>query len=198
VQDEVARKVVSELAVALTTPETERLARKHTKNFEAYDMYLMQGKQDDAVAAAEKAATLAPGDAMTIKWLGHYLHWAGRGEEAVATIKKSMELDPMGSRQDQGYLDFLGWACFTAGLYEESISNMKKAREEFGSIKTRDPFLIASYSMLGRMDEAQEAARQWLKIDPTFSLSSWPHARLYKRAEDSERLLGASRKAGLK
>ena len=40
VQDEVTRKVVSELAVALTTTESERLSRKHTNNFEAYDTYL--------------------------------------------------------------------------------------------------------------------------------------------------------------
>ena len=40
VQDEVTRKVVSELALALTTTESERLLRKHTENFEAYDMYL--------------------------------------------------------------------------------------------------------------------------------------------------------------
>ena len=40
VQDEVTRKVVSELAIALTTTESERLPRKHTENFEAYDMYL--------------------------------------------------------------------------------------------------------------------------------------------------------------
>ena len=285
VQDEVARKVVSELAVALTTTETERLARKHTNNFEAYDTYLKgrresyviregnhlkameyfrrtvdldpnfaggygylsfllnrgirlgwsvspredlekafdlarkaiavddtfplaytslanaylaQGKHDDAVVAAERAASLAPGDAMTIKWLGYYLHWAGRGEEAVTALKKSIEMDPLGYLRDQGYLDFLGWACFTAGLYEESIANMKKAIEKYGSLTSRDPWLIASYSKLGRMEEARESALHWLKTDPNFSLASWTFGSMYRRHEDSERLLGALRKAGLK
>ena len=46
VQDEVARKVVSELAVALTVPETLRLARRHTKNFEAYDTYLKARREN--------------------------------------------------------------------------------------------------------------------------------------------------------
>ena len=40
VQDEVTRKVVSELAIALTATESDRLPRKHTESFEAYDMYL--------------------------------------------------------------------------------------------------------------------------------------------------------------
>ena len=158
----------------------------------------MQGKHDDAVAAAEKAATLAPGDTITLKWLGYYLAWAGRGKEGVTTLKKAMELDPVLAEQDQGYLDFMGMACFLAGLYEESISVEKKTIEKNGSMTSRDPFLIASLSMLGRMDEAGEAARQWLKVDPTFTLPLWPYARQCRIPEDSERLLGALRKAGLR
>jgi adenylate cyclase len=286
VQDEITRKVVSELAIALTTTESERVARKHTENFETYDMYLrakrerqlikkenhlkaiemfqrlidldpnfaggyeglafllsrgirlgwsgsprqdlkkafelaqkaisvddkfawsymalasvylMQGKHDDALAAANAAATILPGESETLVWLGFYLNWVGRGEEAVAAVKKSMELNPMYlSGRNPTYLDFMAMACFTAGLYEESISNMKKVIERFGSSANRDPFLIASYSMLGRMEEAKELAQQWLKAHPSFTLSSWEFGRLYKRPEDSERLYGALRKAGLK
>jgi adenylate cyclase len=284
VQDEVTRKVVSELAVALTATESDRLIRKHTENFEAYDtyirakrerevhkkentlkaiemcqrvidldpnfaggyelqsfllsrgvrfgwfpredlkkafelaqkaisvdykfpashmalasVYLMQGKHDDALAAANRAANIQLGDSDTIVWLGYYLNWVGRGEEAVAAVKKSRELNPMYLYGEYPvYLDFMSHACFTAGLYEESISNMMKAIELFGSSVSRDPFLIASYSMLGRMDEAKEHIQQLLKINPTFSLSSWNLGRLYKRSEDSERLYEALRKAGLK
>jgi adenylate cyclase len=286
VQDEVTRKVVSELAIALTTSETERVARKHTENFEAYDMYLrtkrelyvpkkenhlkaiemsqriidldpkfaggyemlgflltkgirfgwsgspredlekafelakkavsvddkfpaaymalasvylMQGKHDDALAAANRAATLLPGDSDTLMYVGFYLQWVGRGKEAVEAVKKSLELNPKYSNgRSPTYLAFMGQVCFTAGLYEESISNIKKVKEIFGSAPSWDPFLIASYSMLGRMEEAKESAQQWLKADPTFSLSSWQYGRLYKRSEDSERLLDALRKAGLK
>jgi adenylate cyclase len=284
VQDEVTRKVVSELAIALTTIESDRLPRKHTENFEAYDMYLRakreqyvhrkentlkgiemcqrvidldpnfaggyqlqsfllsrgvrfgwfpqedlekafelaqkaisvddkfpashmalasvyfgQGKYDDALAAANRAVNIVPGDSDTIVWLGYYLNRAGREVEAIEVIKKARELNPMYlSGGYPVYVDFMAMACFTAGLYEEAISNMKKAIEIYGSSVTRDPFLIASYSMLGRMEEAKETAQQWLKINPTFSLSSWQTGRLYKRSEDSERLYEALRKAGLK
>jgi adenylate cyclase len=276
VQDEVTRKVVSELAIALTTTESERVARKHTENFETYDMYLrakreryvvkkenhlkaiemsqrvidldpnfaggyeilaflltrgirfgwsgspredlekafelaqkaisvddkfpasymalasvylMQGKHDDALAAANRAANIQPGDSDTIVWLGYYLQWVGRGEEAVTAVKKSIELNPMYlSGGYPVYVDFMGQTCFTAGLYEEAISNMKKAIELYGPSVHRYQFVIASYSMLGRMDEAKEHVQQLLKINPTFSLSSWNYGRLYE----------ALRKAGLK
>ncbi len=285
VQDEVTWKVVSELAVALTATESDRLPRKHTENFEAYDtylrakkelyghkkkdtlkaiemsqrvidldpnfaggyqmqsfllsrairfalsdspredlekalklaqkaisvddkfplsymalasVYLMQGKHEDALAAANRAAALLPGDSDTIVWLGYYLNWVGRGEEAVAAVKKARELNPMYLYGGWPvYHDFMAHACFTAGLYEDSISSMKKAIEMFGPSTTRNPFLIASYSMLGRKEEAKESAQQWLKANPKFSLSSWKFGRLYKRSEDKDRLYEALRKAGL-
>jgi len=286
VQDEVTQRVVSELAVALTATESERLARKHTENFEAYDLYLqakrarhvnkkethfkaiemsqrvieldpgfaggyqnlshllskgirfgwsespsadlvkalelaqkaisvddrfpasyislasvylMQGKHDDALVAANKAASIVPGDSETMLWVGSCLHWVGRGGEAIEAVKKAIELNPnyLYGREPR-YLDYLGLACFTAGLYEESISNLKRSMERHGSSVSRDPFLIASYSMLGRMEEAKQAAQQLLKAYPAFSLSSWKFGRMYKRSEDSERLYEALRKAGLK
>jgi tetratricopeptide (TPR) repeat protein len=121
--------------------------------------------------------------------LGYYLQWVGRGEEAVTAVKKSIELNPMYlSGGYPVYVDFMGQTCFTAGLYEEAISNMKKAIELYGPSVHRYQFVIASYSMLGRMDEAKEHVQQLLKINPTFSLSSWNYGRLYE----------ALRKAGLK
>ncbi|MEW6668377.1 MAG: tetratricopeptide repeat protein [Thermodesulfobacteriota bacterium] len=285
VQDDVTRKVVSELAIALTATETERLLRKYTENFEAYDLhlralavcavpkkesdlkamemlrqvikldpnfpsgysylsfvlsrgirfgwsaspredlekafelarkaislddkypfpyfslasvYLMQGKHDDALAAMNTGVSMLPGNDTMMVFLGYYLNWVGRGEEAIAAVKKSMELNPMYlNGRSPLYLDTMGHACFTAGLYEESISNLKKSVEKYGSGANRDPFLIASYSMLGRMDEAKEAAQEWLKANPTFTLSSYGFGRLYKRPEDRDRLFEALRKAGL-
>jgi len=286
VQDEVTRKVVSELAVALTTNESARLPRKHTENFEAYDTYLradresdvlkkenqlkaiemsqrvieldpkfaggyqlqsfvlsrgirfgfsaspkedlekayelaqkaisvddefpasymalasaclMQRKHDEAVDAANRAATLVPGDSDTILFYGFYLHWAGRGQEAVEAVRKSMELNPMYLQgRFPGYLDFMGMACFTAGLYEEAIEAWKKAIDRYGNAVPRYPFLIASYVSLGKEEEAKEAVQQVLKINPNFSLESWKYGRGYKNPEDIERLYGALGKAGLK
>ena len=285
VQDEVTKKVVSELAVTLTATESDRLPRKHTENFEAYDMYLRakketyvqkkentlkaieisqrimdldpnfaggyqiqsfllsrgirfgwsespredledalrlaqkaisvddkfplsyialasvyltQGKHDDALAAANTAAAILPGDSDTIVWLGYYLHWVGRTEEAITAIKKSRELNPMYLYGGWPvYLASMGFACFTAGLYEESVWNIKKAIERFGSSVVWDPFMIASYIMLGRKEEAKKSAQQLLNAVPTFSLSSWKIGRLYKKSEDSERLYEALRETEL-
>ncbi len=286
VQDDVTQKVVAELAVALTATETERMYRKHTENFEAYDLYLRalrmsmavgskekqlnavklfervieldpnfaggyanisfilsrnvrngfsdspredlakaydlaqkavstddtftagyealasvyltRGQQDEALAAARTALTLVPGDAQAYLWLGFYLHWAGRGEEAVEAIKKARQLNPKYLEgRNPWYLTFMGFACFTAGLYEEASDAMKQCIDRYGPNVPRQSFLIASYIMLGRDEEARATAHQFLKINPKFTLKSWKLARMYKNPEDTERLLNALRKAGL-
>ena len=286
VQDEVTKKVVSELAVSLTVNESDRLERKHTNNFKAYEMFLrarretvglkkenylkaiemsqrvieldpnfaggyawlsyviglgvrygysispsqdvekafamakkavsvdetyggsyialadafmMKRKHDHALSAINTAVSIQPGDAYTHLFLGWYLHWAGRGEEAIEAIKKAQQLDPRYQyARTPAYLDFMGAACFTAGLYEESIANWKKAMDRFGPQPVRQAFITASYSELGRGEEAISMAKQLLKTNPKFSISSWNLARLYKNPEDTERLLNALRKAGLK
>jgi len=58
--------------------------------------------------------------------------------------------------------------------------------------------VVASYGMLGRMAEAKESAQQWLRANPSFTLSSWGSGHLYKRPEDRERLYEALSGAGLK
>jgi len=286
VQDEVSDKVVSELAVALTATESERQARKHTDNFEAYDMYLrarrahdgvkkedhikakefaqkaieldprfaggyvvlsyvmsrsvrfgfsaspkedlkeayelaqkavsvdetfaeghlalasaylMEKRHDDAVASAMAATRIQPGDAYAQTQLGFFLHWAGRGKEAVVAIKKGRELNPKYlTGRDPIYVTFMAFACFTAGLYEEAAEEMRQSINRYGPAVPRHPFLIASYVCSGKEAEAKAAVQELLKINPKFSLESWRYGRTYKNSEDIERLYGALRKAGLK
>jgi adenylate cyclase len=286
VQDEITQKVVSELAATLKASEGERLMRKSTENFEAYDMslralrefyglkrenllkaqelsqevieldpnfaagytllslsltsgirfgfstspredvekafelakkavsvddtfalgylalasaYLMKRRHDEALAAITAAVRIRPGASVVYLWLGFYLHWMGRGEEAVQAVKKAQQLDPkyLYSRHP-AYLDFMGYALFTASLYEESIAAWKEAIDHFGPMVIRQAFLAASYSELGREEEARATAQQLLEANPKFLLSSWELARTYKNRKDTERLLNALRKAELK
>ncbi|MFC1580324.1 tetratricopeptide repeat protein, partial [Thermodesulfobacteriota bacterium] len=54
VQDDVTQKVVAELAVALTVNEYDRVVRKHTENFEAYDLFLKARNLAMAVGSKKK------------------------------------------------------------------------------------------------------------------------------------------------
>ena len=122
----------------------------------------------------------------------------GRGDEAVKAVKKAQQLNPKWQSDPLAWLmDFMGFACFTAGRYEESIAAWKQAIDRYVPFIVRDSFLTAAYSEAGRDDEAKAMAQQLLKRHPNFTLSSWNLARTYKNPEDTERLLNALRKAGL-
>jgi tetratricopeptide (TPR) repeat protein len=159
----------------------------------------MKRRHDEALAAITAAVRIRPGASVVYLWLGFYLHWMGRGEEAVQAVKKAQQLDPkyLYSRHP-AYLDFMGYALFTASLYEESIAAWKEAIDHFGPMVIRQAFLAASYSELGREEEARATAQQLLEANPKFLLSSWELARTYKNRKDTERLLNALRKAELK
>jgi len=160
--------------------------------------YLMKKQHDDALAAAIKATRLQPGDSFAQVWVGFYLHWAGRGAEAVEAIKKARQLNPKFLEGgDPSYLVFMGYAAFTAGFYEEAIEAMKQCIDRFGSSVSRHAFLIASYIELGREEEARAAAQELLKMNPKFSLSTWRYGRNYKNPADVDRLHNALRKADL-
>jgi adenylate cyclase len=161
-------------------------------------IYLMKKQHDDAVAAAIKAMRLQPGDSFAHVWVGFYNHWAGRGEEAVAAIKIARQLNPKFIEgRDPSYLAFMGFAAFTAGFYEEAIEAMKLCISRFGPAVPRHPFLIASYILIDRREEARAAAQELLKMNPKFSLSSWRYGHNYKNPADVDRLYNALRKAGL-
>ena len=160
--------------------------------------YLMKRRHEDALAATSAAVRIEPGGYNSNMWLGFYLHWMGRGEEAVEAVKKAQQLNPKWKSDPLPWLlDFMGFATFTAGRYEESIAAWKQVIDRFGPMELREAFLTAAYSELGRDDEAKAMAQQLLKRHPEFSLSSFNLARTYKNPEDTERLLNALRKAGL-
>ncbi len=166
--------------------------------FSLASAYLMKRQHEDALAAASEAVRIEPGGYDSNMYLGFYLHWLGRGEEAVNALKKAQQLNPKYlSDRVPWIMDFMGMAFFTASRYEESIATWKQVLDRFGPLELREGFLTAAYSELGRDDEAKEMAQQLLKRHPNFSLSSWKYARAYKNPEDTERLLNALRKAGL-
>jgi tetratricopeptide (TPR) repeat protein len=161
--------------------------------------YLMKRQHEDALAAASEAVRIEPGGYNSNMWLGYYLHWMGRGDEAVQAVKKAQKLNPKYLNDRVPWiLDFMGMACFTAGRYEESIATWRQVLDRFGPLELREGFLTAAYSEAGRDDEAKAMAQQLLKRHPNFSVSSWKYARTYKNPEDTERLLNALREAGLK
>jgi len=58
--------------------------------------------------------------------------------------------------------------------------------------------LAASYSTLGREEDARRHAEEVLKLDPTFSLEQYAEINPVKDKAEAERFIADLRKAGLK
>ena len=58
--------------------------------------------------------------------------------------------------------------------------------------------LVATYSLIGRKNDAHEAALAVLKIDPEFSVKNIAKTSPMKNQDELKRFIKALRKAGLK
>jgi TolB-like protein len=112
IQDEIAQRIVTTLAVTLSDEERKRLARRYTRNIEAYDLFLrgreafLRQTPDEnsrakellrgAIALDPNFARAHAALAMTYMddWRFQYTQAAERGaEEALRLARRAVELD---------------------------------------------------------------------------------------------------------
>ena len=147
-----------------------------------------------AVATMQQAVRVQPNDAEAHRFLGYYLHWSGRGDDAIRVLNLAQRLDP----KSGGIVSFLGMANVTAGHYEDAISALeqgyaRRARQGQNSVC----FLAAAYAATGQDEKARAAVKAYLNKNPKQTLSNYQHPRIYKRPEDRDRYLNLLRKAGM-
>jgi adenylate cyclase len=85
------------------------------------------------------------------------------------------------------------------GRYEEAIAEFRKALRLYPDSLPPHLGLAATYSLMGREQEAHAETAEILRIDPKFSLNR--HAKdflSFKNQNDADRYIESLRKAGLK
>ncbi len=157
-------------------------------------IYRNKGQFDKAVAVGEKALALNPNNAETNSVFAFILSTVGRHQEAIAMIKKAIRLNP---HHPPHYLDLLGEILGRAGRYEEAIAADEELLQLLPDYIWGHINLTAWYSLFGREEEASEAAKEVLRIDPKFSIEKYAIDIQYENQEDKKRYLDALRKAGL-
>lgn len=158
--------------------------------------HTVSGQHDEAVNFACRAVELQPGDADAQTFLAFTQFFAGRAEEAYEAITTALRLDPQ--YVNGPYLNVMGVVCFCAGRYEEAIDAFKRNVERGGPLAPPAlAFRTASFIAAGYSEEANRSAQELLAFFPAFSLSRFRMFYLFKKSGDTERLIGALRKAGL-
>ena len=137
---------------------------------------------------------LNPNDADTLAGLADRLVWAGRPEEAVEKIQLAMRLNP---NHHTSYSWYLGHAYFLLRRYDAAIATLRKVVDRSPDFWPAHIYLAASYSLLGRMEEARAAAAAALRLNPTITTTHSAGQIPYKNPADHKRLYDALEKAGL-
>jgi len=158
-------------------------------------LYIMQRQHDKAIAAGERAVALSPSGASAYSSLGTALTYAGRPNEAIPFIKKAMSLNPF---PPSIYLRDLATAYRLVGRNEEAIVEYKKSLQQNPDDLFAHLGLVVAYISLRREEEARAEAAEVLRIHPKFSLEHYAKTLPLKNQTDTERVVDALRKAGLK
>jgi adenylate cyclase len=157
--------------------------------------YTLKGEYEMAIAEAERAVALEPGVAERHVQYGISLQAGGRPEEAIQVLQKAIRLNPLGDASNYFYL---GHAYRSSGRLEEAISAYKKAFQLAPDNIFAHLGLAATYSMMGREQEARAEAAEVLRINPKFSVDSYAKRLRLKDQSTLDNFINALRKAGLK
>jgi tetratricopeptide (TPR) repeat protein len=160
-------------------------------------LYYARTQPKEQIAALERAVSLNPSSAQAHGLLGHSLSLRARPDEATAHLEKALRLDPR-SPVKWAWCDGLSWAHFDTGRYQAALDWAERSIQINPENGLAYRTLAASYAQLGRLDEAQAALEEELRLEPDLTLEK---VRSQNRATDPDflaRWLAGLRKAGLK
>ena len=119
------------------------------------------GELKDAETLYRRILDAAPDYADAVHFYGVLLHHRDRSDEAIATIERSIELDPAAGRYNN-----LGNALVERGRLDEAVSLYWKAIS-LNPANNRSRYRLGyAYYAVKQFEAAAEAFRLWLKTEP--------------------------------
>ncbi len=157
-------------------------------------VHLSRREYDEASAEADRAVTARPSCPTAYSLKASVLNYLGRPSEAIEHAQFALRLTPV---HPPDYPAVLASAYYGSEHHEEAIAAAKTAIEL--DARNVDPYLImaASSVVLGHGEEARQAARNVLKLQPDFSLAAFATSQPYKDQKHLDRLMDQLRTAGL-
>jgi len=152
------------------------------------------GRFDETQFAMEQVIADNPSFAAAHINLGLNNHYAGRSEEALACFERAFALDPS---HPGVWLHFQAQALYQLGRYPEAVQVLKRRILQDPDTDASPALLAACYGQIGLIEDAREAWRATMRVNPEFSLEHRRKTMPYKNPADFERIVEGLRKAGL-
>jgi adenylate cyclase len=160
------------------------------------------GHYERGIADAERAIALDPNSALGYFLLAEDLDFAGKPEEAIASLNEAIRLDP---RNRDFYSVELAWAYTLMGHFAEAVPLLKQHLARYPNNQGGHWALAVTYVELGRLDEARAEGAEVMRLNPKLSLEGERRAEEHgvgaiplKDRALADRYLADMGKAGLK
>jgi TolB-like protein/Tfp pilus assembly protein PilF len=160
---------------------------------EAHVSLAMVSKEHDwdwpaAGRAYERALALSPSNPIAHLWFGEYLAALGRHEEAIAALKRAIELSPL-SLIIHATLGRHGY--YFARLYDQAIAQLQKTLEMDDTFWVARLWLGWTYANIGRWPEALAELQTARRLDANLEIVAalgFAHGRAGHRPEARQAL----------
>ncbi len=187
---------------AQTLEEAERTARRAVQLDERnpYALWalgmacLWSRRHDEALSANERAIAFNPNFALGHLTLGVTHHYLGRSEEALKCFERAVAHDPY---CPEIWLHLQAQALYQLGRYPEAVSLLKRRILRNPETDASRALLAATYGQMGMIEEAREAWRELMRVNPDYSIEQRRKVMPYKNPDAFERFVEGLRKAGL-
>jgi DNA-binding winged helix-turn-helix (wHTH) protein/tetratricopeptide (TPR) repeat protein len=156
-------------------------AIKHAAEIDSRDVGLQvlrgaylraRGRDNDAIAAFQRAVELLPTYALARAELGRAKIEIGSADEAVADIEEAIRLSPNDPYVGAWYL-WAGMAEAHAGHYRSAIKWLLSARNENRGHVNTAAWLAVAHGGLDEWEAARPYLKEHLDAFPKFSIASW-------------------------
>ncbi len=176
------------VALARRAKELDRLDARGFSELAYAKLYSRQ--HDEAMAEYAQALALNPNDSDIIAEYADALSYVEQAERGLELMKKAMQLNPY---YPDWYLWYLADIYDVMGRSEDVIAAVRRMHDP-----SEGQRLMAIHcAHLGRMEEAQAAAREVLRLHPRFRIREWRERPPYRDPAPLERYVEGLRKAGL-
>jgi TolB-like protein/class 3 adenylate cyclase/Flp pilus assembly protein TadD len=184
--DRTARLAAAEAALIKALSLAPRHASAHALLGVAQ---VMTNRAAQGIAECEQALALDRNLAGAYACIGLAKYLLGRAAETEAHIHEALRLSPHDINAFW-WIAFLGSAKFFLGADAEAVVWLRRSIDAHRNLPLTHFNLAAALAQLGRLDEAQAAARAGLALDPSFTLRRF---RLNPPSDNATFLAGRER-----
>ncbi len=154
---------------------------------------LWAGDHARALAAGERAVSLAPNNADVLAWHGVCLSWCRRADEAETLIEAAFRLNP---HAPAFYYYARGQNYFVMEAFDRAIDVLRLGIIKFPTFLPCYFYLAAACALSDRLDEAARVKAEIVGLNPGFGLRGTAFPYAWKYPADAERYAHAMKLAG--